>query len=200
VDTDSLEAPMQSLERFAQALEARDPLTASHSLRVSELAVALGKRIGVRGRHLDKLAKAGLLHDLGKIGLRDAILYKVSPFTPQEWQAMRRHSEIGADLIAKSGPFADIATMVRHHHERWNGSGYPAGLSAQAIPLGARILAVAEAYDVITRARHGPAPKVTPAEAVPDITKRSGTWYDPDVVNALRQLHGLDQPPREGTT
>jgi MFS family permease len=99
-------------------------------------------------------------------------------------------------MIAKYGAFADIVPMVRHHHERWDGSGYPAGLSGHKIPLGARILAVADSFDTITEARLYRITKLSPLEAVNDISSRAGTWYDPVIVDALRQLHGLDPHAR----
>jgi putative nucleotidyltransferase with HDIG domain len=186
------ETRLQALQLAAQALDARDPFTESHSLRVSELAVALGRELDLGGKVLEHLANAGHLHDLGKIGIRDEILNKRGPLSPEEWEIMRAHSNIGANMIAKYGAFADIVPMVRHHHERWDGSGYPTGLAGHKIPLGARILAVADSFDTITEARLYRLTKLSPAEAVRDITRRSGSWYDPVVVDALRHLHGLE--------
>ena len=181
----------QTLDLAAQALDARDRYTESHSIRVSELSGRLGEQLELGDRECELIRTAGSLHDLGKIGVRDDILNKPGPLTEEEWEIMRRHPDIGADMIAQHSALAEVAPLVRHHHERWDGSGYPAGLKGDVIPFGARILAVADSFDTITGPRLYRQSLMTPIEGVEDISRRADHWYDPNVVDALRELHGL---------
>src|SRR6202158_1858747 len=181
----------QTLDLAAQALDARDRYTESHSIRVAELAGRLGDHLELGDRESELLRTAGSLHDLGKIGVRDDILNKPGPLTEEEWEIMRRHPDIGADMIAQHSALAEVAPLVRHHHERWDGSGYPAGLKGDVIPFGARILAVADSFDTITGTRLYRPSLMTPIEGVEDISRRANHWYDPNVVDALREIHGL---------
>ncbi len=183
----------QTLDLAAQALDARDRYTESHSIRVSELAGKLGEQLELDDREIELIRTAAALHDLGKIGVRDDILNKPGPLTEEEWEIMRRHPDIGADMIAQHSALAEVAPLVRHHHERWDGSGYPAGLKGDVIPFGARILSVADSFDTITGARLYRRSLMTPIEGVEDISRRANQWYDPNVVDALRELHGLQQ-------
>ena len=181
----------QTLELAAQALDARDRYTESHSIRVSELAGRLGEHLELGDRECELIRTAGSLHDLGKIGVRDEVLNKPGPLTEEEWEIMRRHPDIGADMIAQHSALAEVAPLVRHHHERWDGSGYPAGLKGEVIPFGARILSVADSFDTITGSRLYRRSMMTPIEGVEDISRRANHWYDPNVVDALREIHGL---------
>lgn len=181
----------QTLDLAAQALDARDRYTESHSIRVAELAARLGEQLELGDREVELIRTAGSLHDLGKIGIRDDILNKPGPLTEEEWEIMRRHPDIGADMIAQHSALAEVAPLVRHHHERWDGSGYPAGLKGDVIPFGARILSVADSFDTITGPRLYRKSMMTPIEGVEDISRRSNQWYDPNVVDALREVHGL---------
>jgi putative nucleotidyltransferase with HDIG domain len=198
----------QTLDLAAQALDARDRYTESHSIRVADLAGRMGELLELGDREVESIRTAGSLHDLGKIGVRDDILNKPGPLTEEEWEVMRRHPDIGADMIAQHSALAEVAPLVRHHHERWDGSGYPAGLKGDVIPFGARILSVADSFDTITGARLYRKSAMTPIEGVEDISRRANQWYDPNVVDALRELHGLrpieviDRPdvPRRITT
>ncbi|HET7466114.1 MAG TPA: MFS transporter [Candidatus Dormibacteraeota bacterium] len=189
----------QTLELAAQALDARDPYTEFHSKSVADLAGRLGERLDLGDRECELLRTAGSLHDLGKIGVRDEILNKPGPLTDDEWEIMRKHPDIGADMIEQHTALKDVAPSVRHHHERWDGTGYPKGLKGDAIPFGARILSVADSFDTITGPRLYRRSLMTPLEGVEDISRRAGRWYDPNVVDALRALHGmepLDLPDR----
>ncbi len=181
----------QTLDLAAQALDARDRYTESHSIRVSELAGRLGEQLELDDHDCELIRTAGSLHDLGKIGVRDDILNKPGPLTEEEWEIMRRHPDIGADMIAQHSALTEVAPLVRHHHERWDGSGYPAGLRGDVIPFGARILSVADSFDTITGPRLYRQSLMTPIEGVEDISRRADHWYDPNVVDALRELHGL---------
>jgi putative nucleotidyltransferase with HDIG domain len=181
----------QTLELAAQALDARDRYTESHSIRVADLAGQMGELLELGDREVEAIRTAGSLHDMGKIGVRDDILNKPGPLTEDEWEIMRRHPDIGADMIAQHSALAEVAPLVRHHHERWDGTGYPAGLKGDVIPFGARILSVADSFDTITGARLYRKSAMTPIEGVEDISRRANQWYDPNVVDALRELHGL---------
>ena len=181
----------QTLDLAAQALDARDRYTESHSIRVSELSGRLGEHLELGDRECELIRTAGSLHDLGKIGIRDDILNKPGPLNEDEWEIMRRHPDIGADMIAQHSALQPVAALVRHHHERWDGTGYPAGLKGEVIPFGARILAVADSFDTITGVRLYRPSLMTPIEGVEDISRRASHWYDPNVVDALREIHGL---------
>jgi MFS family permease len=190
---------LQTLQLAAETLDARDPYTESHSQRVADLAARLGDALALNGREIEQLRTAGALHDLGKIGIRDDILNKAEQLSDEEWEMMRRHPDIGADMIAKHSALASVAPLVRGHHERWNGTGYPKGLREDQIPLGSRILAVADSFDTIATTRIYRPSKMTDLEAVEDITQRAGSWYDPIVVNGLRQLHNQPLIPMPET-
>lgn len=181
----------QTLDLAMQMLDARDPYTVWHSIRVSEMAGHLGEQLGLGHREVELLRTAGLLHDLGMIGVGDHILKKAGRLSEEEREVMHRHPEIGADLIAQHSALAEVAPLVRHHHERWDGSGYPAGLKGDVISFGARILCVAESFAAITGPRLDLNSSMTPIQAVEDISERANRWYDPNVVDALREIHGL---------
>jgi len=182
---------IQTLELLAQALDARDPMTELHSQRVSDLASRLAEALRMSTLEIERMRVAGLLHDIGKIGVPDSVLKKAGQLDAAEWEAMRRHADLGADMIARHTALEPIAPWVRTHHERWNGSGYPRRVSGDEIPLGGRILAVADSYDTITGPRVYRASVLTPHEAVNEISRSAGILYDPVVVDALRKLHGI---------
>jgi HD-GYP domain-containing protein (c-di-GMP phosphodiesterase class II) len=178
-----------TIELAAQALDARDLAIASHCARVAELAARLTQQFGLGHRQIELMRMAGRLHDLGVIGVRDDILNKPGPLSEDEWEIMRRHPDIGGDLIRWHPALAAVTPLVRHHHERWDGSGYPAGLKGEVIPTGSRILAVAESFDFITNKWRYRANPMTAVDAIRDIGDHSGSWYDPAVVDALRALY-----------
>lgn len=179
----------QTLELVAQALETRDPYTHSHSRRVAELAGRLALQLGLGAREWDLFRTAGSLHDMGKIGIPDDVLQKPGRLSDEEWLIMRRHPDIGADMLEQHAALREIAALVRHHHERWDGSGYPQRLKGVAIPLGARVIAVAESFDYLTMPPTFIRQPLDEHEALRDIRKRSGSWYDPAVVTALHEIH-----------
>lgn len=146
-------AIFQSLLGLANALEAKDPYTRGHSERVALIARRIAIEAGLGRGAADTIAQAGLLHDLGKIGVPEGILRKPGPLSDDEWEIMRRHPVTGAQIVAPLEFFDDGAVIVRHHHERLDGSGYPDGLSGELIPLGARVVAVADVYDALTSDR-----------------------------------------------
>jgi response regulator RpfG family c-di-GMP phosphodiesterase len=138
----------------------RDMMTRTHSERVHQLSIMLGDRCGIRGRKLTVLNLASSFHDVGKIGIPDEILLKPSRLDEEEWAVIKRHPEIGAQIMLSSGfrghPIAGVARAIRHHHEHYDGSGYPDGLAGEDIPLFSRIIAIADSYDAmaVTRAYH----------------------------------------------
>jgi HD-GYP domain-containing protein (c-di-GMP phosphodiesterase class II) len=169
---------------LVDSLDLRDSDTGGHTRRVAALAMRLGRRLGVTGRMLEDLRTAALLHDLGKIGVADRILLKPARLTEDEWREMRRHPQLGADLLRSHGLLQGAVPMIRHHQESFDGSGYPDGLSGDAIPLGARIIAVADAFMAMVDGRpYREARGATVACA--EISRCAGTQFDPAVVAAL---------------
>ena len=173
-----------TLEALGSALDTRDVGTEAHSRRVHGYALAIARECGMPEAEMTDLAHGTLLHDIGKIGIPDAILLKPGPLTPEEWTVMRRHPEIGKRLL-ESIPFLRGAVPIVYcHHEKWDGSGYPRGLQGEAIPLGARIFSVVDALDAMTFDR--PYSKAISFEAARTEIKRcAGSHFDPQVVEAF---------------
>jgi HD-GYP domain-containing protein (c-di-GMP phosphodiesterase class II) len=173
-----------TLEAFVNAIDAREHEVGNHSLRVTEFALVIGNAYGMRGSSLVDLYCGSLLHDIGKIGIPDAVLLKAGPLEPQEQAIMHKHPEIGYRIFGHIGYFRRAGEIVRTHHEHFDGSGYPRGLKGEEIPAGARVFAVADALDALTVARpyH---PAVTFDEAIEEITAASGKLFDPAVVEAF---------------
>jgi putative nucleotidyltransferase with HDIG domain len=164
-------------------LEARDPYLRGHSQRVSHLAEDLGQRLGFSEADLSRLTVAGLLHDIGRFEVDVTLWSKETPLTPDDWRLIRRHPDEGARILAEAAWPEPILEAVRHHHERWDGSGYPAGLSGEAIPLPARILAVADSLEALTSPRaYRPARGYSDALRV--LRSEAGTKLDPTLVEA----------------
>jgi response regulator RpfG family c-di-GMP phosphodiesterase len=173
-----------TLEALGSALDTRDVGTEAHSRRVHGYALATAREHRVPEADLTDLAHGVLLHDIGKIGIPDAILLKPSPLTPEEWQIMRRHPEIGKALIEKIPFLRGAVPIVYAHHEKWDGSGYPRGLRGADIPLGARIFMVVDAFDAMTFDR--PYSVAKPFDlAKAEIKRCAGTHFDPAVVESF---------------
>jgi response regulator RpfG family c-di-GMP phosphodiesterase len=193
---DVAQAYSATLSALVAALDAREQETGDHSQRVVRFTLAIADRLGIKAPELDDVGRGALLHDIGKIGVVDAILLKPGPLTPDEWVEMRRHPEIGFTIL-QGIPFLDAAAqIVLAHQERWDGTGYPNRIHGQQIPLGARIFAVADTLDAIVSDR--PYRKGATFEAARlEIIRCAGTQFDPDVVQAfatideetLRSLH-----------
>jgi putative nucleotidyltransferase with HDIG domain len=183
-----------TIEALAQAVDAKDQVTHDHVRRVQRKSLRLAERLGVVDEaELQALKAAGLLHDVGKIGIPEHILNKPGRLTPSEFEIMKRHPAIGADILSVIGFPYPLIPIVRHHHENWDGTGYPDGLAAEAIPIGARILQVVDCFDALTSDR--PYRRaMSDAEAMKIVTDRSGTMYDPRVVSALLELQALEAP------
>jgi HD-GYP domain-containing protein (c-di-GMP phosphodiesterase class II) len=183
-------AIQQSLLGLANALEAKDGYTRGHSERVSAGARRLAMALGLADGQADTIAQAALLHDIGKIGVPEAVLGKPGPLDPDEWALMRRHPLIGAQIVAPFDFLAEGAVLIRHHHERLDGSGYPDRLAGDAIPLGARVIAVADVYDALTSSR--PYRAALPHEAAVDhLLQEAGRTLDPAAVAAFVRLGTL---------
>jgi putative nucleotidyltransferase with HDIG domain len=175
---------LMTIEALAAAVEARDPYTHGHTQRVEEYAVIMAKALGCDEAEIGALRRACVLHDIGKIGIDDLILRKQGRLDPEEELRMQRHPIIGVDML-KGIDFLDpVLPLIRHHHERWDGNGYPDQLRADEIPLGARILAVADALDAMTSDRSYRAAR-TFEYAKTEILKGSTTHFDPEVVTAF---------------
>lgn len=173
-----------TLEALGSALATREVGTELHSRRVHAYCIALARAHGVAERELDALGRGVLLHDIGKIGISDAVLLKPGPLNPEEWAIMRSHPEVGRQLLDRIPFLRDAIPVVYHHHERWDGTGYPLGLAGEAIPLPARIFAVADAFDAMTFDR--PYSKAMPMElARQRIAEASATHFDPAVVTTF---------------
>jgi response regulator RpfG family c-di-GMP phosphodiesterase len=175
---------IEALLSLATAIETRDDYTGGHVERVARLAAATGRELGLAGDELRALWIGALLHDVGKIGVSDAILNKPGPLTDDEYAQMKRHPEIGARVMESSSFLRPGLPAVLHHQEHWDGSGYPAGLSAEEISLQGRIVAVVDSFDAIITARPY-RDAATEAEALAEIRSCAGTQFDPRVVEAF---------------
>jgi HD-GYP domain-containing protein (c-di-GMP phosphodiesterase class II) len=177
-------------EALTHAVETKDSYTEGHLRRVSQYAVAVGEKLGVRGQELELLYVASMLHDVGKLGVPEQVLHKDGPLEPHEEEIMRRHPEIGARLLEKLELLNEVAPLVLHHQERFDGRrqgtnpGYPRGLSGEEIPLGARIIAVVDAYDAMTTDRPY-RPAVPVDDATSTLRHERGRQFDPKVVDAF---------------
>ena len=175
---------LQTMLALSAALDAKDATTHGHSARVAELAVKAGRKLGVTLDELEILEYAGVLHDIGKIGIPDQVLNKAGMFTRAEYELMKRHPTLGSEIIKGIKLLEQGKDWIKHHHERYDGSGYPDGLVGEDIPLGARILAAADAFDAMTSAR--PYKEAYSWDmARSELLRCSGTQFDPQVVKAF---------------
>ena len=178
---------LNAITALVYALEAKDKYTSGHSQRVAKVSEAIARELGVPQQGIKKIRLAGLIHDIGKIGVRESVLNKPDKLTDKEFQHIKYHCELGERILAPIVEEKEILQVVRHHHERYDGSGYPDGLSGQQIPLGARILAVADSYDAMVSER--PYREAMNIEAVcTEIERYVGTQFDPEVVGAFLRI------------
>ncbi|KEF35712.1 hypothetical protein RDMS_00395 [Deinococcus sp. RL] len=185
-------AQIEVVTRLAVAAEYRDDTTGDHTRRVGQLSAAIGERLGMPAEEVELLRIAARLHDVGKIGIPDSILLKEGPLSPEEYCQMQRHTVIGARILAggQSHLLQMAEAIAQHHHEHWNGEGYPSGLSGKEIPLVARIVAVADVYDALTHRRSYKA-AWTKEAALAELEAQAGRQFDPAVVReALAVLKG----------
>ena len=186
--TDSLEKAEAILFTLAQAVEQRDRFTGEHCHRLAVYGVALGKAMGVSATDRLAIYRGGYLHDIGKIAIPDSVLFKPGALNSKEWEIMRLHPMKGEEICRPMKSLADVLPIIRYHHERWDGKGYPDGLRGDEIPLNARILQVCDIYDALTSARCYK-PAMTHEEAVEILREevRRG-WRDPRVVSAFLKI------------
>jgi putative nucleotidyltransferase with HDIG domain len=189
-----------TIETLAHAIDAKDQVTHGHIRRVQHAALRLAASLGVSEAETSAIEAASLLHDLGKLAVPEHILNKPGRLTPSEFDTMKRHAAVGADMLsAIDFPFP-VVPIVRHHHEHWDGTGYPAGLRGSAIPIGARILSVVDCFDALTSDR--PYRRKLPVvDALRILRERSGTMYDPEVVDRFIEIHdtlALEADPEPG--
>lgn len=178
---------LSTLQSLANGLEARDEYTRGHSERVMQVACLLAEELGVPGESIESLRNAALLHDIGKIGVPDAILRKAGKLTAEEWETMRRHPIVSEEICRPLGLAPEILFLVKHHHERLDGKGYPGGIPAREQPLLQRILVVADSFDAM-RSRRPYRDRMPQEELISELNISAGRTLDPTVVDALRHL------------
>jgi putative nucleotidyltransferase with HDIG domain len=184
-----------TLEALARAIDAKSHWTAGHSERVTKLALKIGRVLGLTQEEMDVLRRAGLLHDIGKLGIPGHILDKEGKLTKKEEQLMHEHVQLGVRILEPIAAYAEVVPMVLHHHENFNGEGYPNGLAGEAISLGGRIFAVADSFDALTSNR--PYRRALKRKhAIEMIKERCGSQYDPDIVQAFLEV--MAQELKEG--
>lgn len=189
------EAYSAVVRSLAVALSARDGYTGEHSNTVRDLAIAVGAAMGLEGRALAEVEAAALLHDVGKIGIPDAILHKPGPLDEAEWDLMREHPAIGERILRQLPGLADVALAVRHEHERWDGTGYPDGLAGEEIPLTSRIILACDAYNALVSDRPYRS-KRTQRDALRELEQCAGSQFDPTVVAVLLERLGSEGEQR----
>jgi putative nucleotidyltransferase with HDIG domain len=182
---------MDTLTSLALAVDSKDRFTQGHSQKVSGYAVLIAEALGLSPPEIEEIRLGGMLHDVGKVGITESILNKSGPLNPDEWESMKRHVEYGSKLLEPLRGTERIREMVAHHHEFFDGSGYPQGLAGSQIPLGARIVAIADAYDTITSQRTYKQARLA-EEAFLELERCGAAQFDPELVRVfmarLREL------------
>jgi putative two-component system response regulator len=174
---------------LAEAVEQRDHHIAGHCQRLAYIAVTLGTAMGMDRGALLALYRGGYLHDVGKVGIPDSILFKPGRLTPEEWVVMRSHSTRGEEICHHIRSMSEVLPIIRHHHEKWDGTGYPDGLRGEEIPLLARVLQIADIYDALTSPRPYK-PAYSPADALHLIEEETTSgWRDPALVDLFLRIH-----------
>jgi len=176
-----------TLEALARAIDAKSHWTAGHSERVTKLALKIGRFLALPPEEMDVLHRAGLLHDIGELGIPVDVLDKEGKLTKKEEQLMREHVRLGLRILEPIAAYSDVTSVISHHHEYFNGEGYPDGLVGKAISLGGRIFAVADSFDALTSDRPY-RQALTREYAVEMIKQECGTRYDPDIVQAFLKV------------
>ena len=175
------------IECLVGALEAKDLYTKGHSIRVADISYQLAKKMGIKGKELEIIHMSAHLHDIGKIGIPDEILHKEGKLTDKEFQSIKKHPEIGSNILKCSEKLKVLSELVLYHHERWDGKGYPNGLKGEEIPLGSRIIAVADSIDAMTSER--PYRKAMSWEICKvEIENNKGKQFDPSIVEVTKDL------------
>lgn len=193
-----IEAATQSMRQLnddlfltlSHVIDARDPYVLGHANQVAEYAVAIARALGLSAEEITSVRQAGLLHDLGKIAISDQVLHKPERLTPEEYEYVKTHVTVGATMLENSHSLRHLVPIIRHHHERWDGTGYPDRLQGEAIPFGARIIAVCDAVEAMASDRPYSRARTLP-EIVAEVKRCAGTQFDPKVVEAL--VHIIEQ-------
>jgi HD-GYP domain-containing protein (c-di-GMP phosphodiesterase class II) len=176
-----------TIQALSQAIDAKDGFTRGHADRVSRIAGAIARELGLSEKQIDEIELAGLLHDIGKIGVEDRVLMKPSRLDPDETELMRRHPIYGASILEPSAALRPLVPIVLHHHENFDGSGYPEGLKGEEIPVGSRIMIVADAYEAMTSDRIY-RKAIGHEKAMEQLTRYKGVQFDPNIVRALHEV------------
>ena len=177
----------ETIMAFSEALEARDEYTAGHSRRVMEYSKSIGQRMKLDKQDIEDLKRAALLHDIGKIGIPDIILKKQAKLTNEEYTIIKSHPQTGAAILKYIQSFKDLVSAVYHHHEQFNGEGYPDGVKGKAIPLNARIIAIADTFDAMTS--HRPYRKALSFRtALSELERNKGIQFDPDIADIFIEI------------
>jgi putative nucleotidyltransferase with HDIG domain len=176
-----------TLEGWVRALDLRDNATEIHTRRVTELTVLLAKKMGFDHQELEQIRRGALLHDIGKMGIPDRVLQKPGPLTDEEWEIMRKHPIYACEFLSPISYLESALEIPCYHHEKWDGSGYPNGLSGNEIPLSARIFAVVDVWDALLSDRSY-RKSWTEAEAADYIKSRAGSQFDPEVVSSFLDI------------
>jgi putative nucleotidyltransferase with HDIG domain len=191
------QSSMEAIESLNATVDARDPYTAGHSQRVQRIALAIGEQMGLASDRMRVLAFGALFHDIGKLGVPDAILLKPGRLTDEEYTIIKRHAEEGASIIERFSPLRPAVPVIRHHHEHFTGGGYPLGLAGHKIPLEAAVVGLADAWDAMTTDRPYRT-ALTDADALEEIRTCSGSQFDPEIVEAFLTAYEID-PARFGS-
>jgi putative nucleotidyltransferase with HDIG domain len=191
------QSSLEAIETLNATVEAKDPYTAGHSQRVQQIALAVGEELGLSGERLDALRYAGLFHDIGKLAVPDAILTKPSALNPAEFEAIKRHPADGAAIVGKLGRLRASVPLIRHHHERWDGRGYPDGLAGDAVPLEAYVVGLADAWDAMTIDLPYQL-ALSWDEAAEEVRRGRGSQFAPEVVDAFFGVLRHGGLPRTG--
>jgi putative nucleotidyltransferase with HDIG domain len=183
---------LEAIEALNATVDAKDTYTAGHSQRVQRISIVVGRELDLDPKAIDVLRFGGLFHDIGKIGVPDAILTKPGPLTDDEFEVIRKHPTAGAEIVSRFGRLRPASTAILHHHERWDGRGYPAGLSGSEIPIEAAVVGIADAWDAMTTERPY-SRALTHGEALAELRACRGTQFHPAVVDAFLRAIG-EQP------
>jgi putative two-component system response regulator len=194
---------MGTIKALAQALEAKDEYTQGHSARVAEESVRIARYLSLSEAEVQDIWLSGYLHDIGKIGIKESVLNKPGKLDPYEWECIQMHPVTAEKILSPIGELAEVVKIVRHHHERFDGSGYPDGVKGSQIPLGARILSVADAYDALTSKRSY-REALSCQDALAVLEQAAGTQFDPVIVRAYLSCAAgepgaADTPRTQGT-